>query len=117
MELVAFVGYDKESWGQITGLIRHGTWDKVVLVKNAQGNEFPSMDGVEEIPLDTTKPLLEVKANLLALLKPRLSDLEACVSIASGTGKEHMALISALLALPTGIRLVAFTKNGIEFVN
>ena len=34
----------------------------------------------------------------------------------SGMGKEHMALISALLKLGVGIRLMALTKNGIEEV-
>jgi len=34
MELVAFLGDDKENWGQITGLINHGDWDKVIIVKN-----------------------------------------------------------------------------------
>jgi len=32
-------------------------------------------------------------------------------------GKEHMALISSLLSLPVGIRLVVFTKAGVEFIN
>jgi len=32
----------------------------------------------------------------------------------SGSGKEHMALLSALLKLGLGIRLVSFTNNGIK---
>ena len=45
------------------------------------------------------------------------NDFEIALSIASSTGKESMALISALLCIPVGIRLVAFTKNGIDFIN
>jgi len=51
-------------------------------------------------------------------LKTKLdSAFEVAVSLASGNGKEHMALISALLSIPVGIRLVVYTKNGIEFIN
>lgn len=117
MELVATVGLDKESWGQVTGLMNHGTWDRIVLIKNKLALDFPVPEGVEAIFIDTAQPLTEIKAYLVEKLKTMLSEFDACVSIASGTGKEHMALISALLAIPTGIRLVAFTKKGIEFVN
>jgi hypothetical protein len=39
------------------------------------------------------------------------------LSIASGNGKEHMAIVSALLSIPVGVRLVVYTKEGIEFIN
>lgn len=117
MELVASVGLDKESWGQVTGLINHGTWDKVILIKNKLALDFPVPEGIEALFIDPSQPLTEIKNALIEKLKPLLSEFDACVSIASGTGKEHMALISALLAIPVGIRLVAFTKKGVEFVN
>lgn len=117
MELVASVGLDKESWGQVTGLINHGTWDKIILIKNKLALDFTVPEGIDVIYVDTTTPLFDLKQDLIQKLKPLLSEFDACVSIASGTGKEHMALVSALLGIPTGIRLVAFTKKGIEFVN
>lgn len=117
MELVATVGLDKESWGQVVGLINHGTWDKIILIKNKLALDFAVPEGVEALFIDTTQPLTEIKTSLVEKLKPLLSEFDACVSIASGTGKEHMALISALLAIPVGIRLIAFTKKGVEFVN
>lgn len=41
--------------------------------------------------------------------------MEVALSIASGTGKEHMALISALIDMPVGIKFTALTKDGIIF--
>ncbi len=117
MELVAFLGADKETWGQVTGLINHGEWDKVVLVKNKQVEDYPTPKNGEIITIDASQPLLELKRELMEKLGSKIGDLEVALSIASGSGKEHMALISALLSLPTGIRLVAFTKNGVEFIN
>ena len=39
---------------------------------------------------------------------------EAAVNLISGNGKEHMAVISALMKLGLGIRLIALTPNGIK---
>ena len=44
-------------------------------------------------------------------------DFEVAISLASGNGKEHMALISALLSIPVGIRLVVYTKEGIKYIS
>lgn len=117
MELVALIGQDTETWGQITGLINHGEWEKIILIKTKGAEAYASPKPAEELVLDATRPLLEIKSYLQGALKSRLSGFEANLSIASGTGKEHMAVISALLSIPTGLRLVAFTKNGIEFLH
>ena len=112
MELVAFLGSDKENWGQITALLKRMNWDRVVLVKNKDASDYGTV-----IKINTEKPLLELKDELINELKEKLTgDLEVILSIASGNGKEHMALISALLAIPVGIRLAAFTRNGVQFL-
>lgn len=116
MELVVFIGSDKESWGQIAGIINRGTWDKIIIVKSSQ-DDFPAPEGSIIIKLDSSKSITEMKNYLNLKLKDKFSTFEAHLSVASGNGKEHMALISALLSIPVGIRLVAFTKNGIEFIN
>src|SRR3989344_6814842 len=117
MELVAFLGNDKETWGQVTGLINRGEWEKIILVKSKTADDYESSKDAEIIQVDTSKPLIELKEDLISKLKTKLSGFDAHVSIASGTGKEHMALISALLTIPVGIRLVVFTKNGVETIN
>jgi len=117
MELVAFIGGDKENWGQIAGLIKRGEWENVVIVKSKNSEDFPKPNNGEILNINTDVPLLELKKDLMDKLKPKLKDFEVALSIASGSGKEHMALISALLTIPVGIRLVVFTKNGVEFIN
>ena len=117
MELVALLGQDKESWGQVLGLINHGQWDKVILVKTSKNEFVSSHPNTEEVFIDSSLPILEMKSMLLDKLKSKFSEFEAFLSIASGNGKEHMALISALLTVPVGIRLVVFTKKGIKFAN
>ena len=117
MELVAFLGNDKEAWGQVTGLVNRSDWDKIILIKTKEAKEFPTPKNGESIVIDNTKTLIDLKEDLMSKLKGKFSGLDVSVSIASGNGKEHMALISALLSLPVGIRLVVFTKKGVEWIN
>jgi len=117
MELVAFLGSDKETWGQVTGLINHGEWGKIFLIKNKDASTYNVSVKTELITIDSSQPTLELKKELMEKLRNKLGEMEVALSIASGNGKEHMALISALLSLPTGIRLVIFTKTGVEYIN
>ncbi|MEK6908561.1 MAG: hypothetical protein AABX23_00735 [Nanoarchaeota archaeon] len=117
MELVAFLGDDKETWGQVTGLINRGEWEKIILVKSKTSDEYISSKDADIITVDTSKPLVDLKDDMIKKLRPKFSGFDVHVSIASGTGKEHMALISALLSVPVGVRLVVFTKNGVETIN
>ena len=59
---------------------------------------------------------MEMKEEIQKKLKGKIKGTEVALSIASGEGKEHMALISALLNLPVGIRFTALTKDGIIFL-
>jgi hypothetical protein len=116
MELVAFLGNDKENWGQIKALVSRGQWDNVVIVQNKDSGGF-EIENAEIIKIDSEKPLLELKKDLMDKLKDKLKEFEVALSIASGNGKEHMAIVSALLSIPVGVRLVVYTKEGIEFIN
>ena len=117
MELVAFLGADKETWGQITALVNRHEWEKIILVKNKNIEDIAFSKNCEIITVNSEKPMLELKKEIMDKLRGKLGELEVALSIASGNGKEHMALISALLSIPVGIRLVVFTKEGVEFIN
>ena len=118
MELVCFQGQDKENWAQLNALVKRGDWSNVLIIKNKNSEDFPLNDKCKVIEIDANNSLLDIKKELIEKLSGALSkDFEVALSIASGTGKEHMALISALLSIPVGIRLVAFTRSGIEFIN
>ncbi len=117
MELVAFLGNDRENWGQITALLKRMKWDKVIIVKNKNIDEEIDFE-CEKIEVNSSSSIVELKEEMIKKLKEKLArEFEVALSIASGNGKEHMALISALLSIPVGIRIVVYTKNGVEFVN
>jgi len=47
-------------------------------------------------------------------LKGKIRGIEAAVNLISGTGKEHMAIMSALLKLGLAIRFVTLTDSGVR---
>lgn len=116
MKLVAYVGNDEGNWGQITAIMKKMQWDKIILVKNRDVEGFPD-EGCEVISVKNELPISELAESIKEKLKGKLSgEFEVALSIASGSGKEHMAMISGLLSIPVGIKIVAFTKEGVNFL-
>lgn len=117
VELVALLSSGKGTWGQVAGLINRGDWEKVLLVcskfASSKIKKFEFSKKAEIITIDFDRPILEVIEELRKKLKGKFVGVEVALSIASGEGKEHMALISALLSLPVGIKFVALTRDGI----
>jgi len=115
MELIALLSTGQGTWAQVAGLIKQGQWDRIILVGDNYAKEFAVGKEVEFITVDIGASLKELKEEFSERLKPKISGLEVALSIASGTGKEHMALISALIDMPVGIKFTALTKDGIVF--
>jgi len=114
MELVALLSTGKGSWGQVAGLMRKGEWEKIYVVGASFAKEF-SVTGIpfEFIEYDPNKDLMQLKKEFEKKLKEKIEGMEVALSIASGNGKEHMALQSALLGIPVGVRFTALTTKGI----
>ena len=114
MELVALLSTGKGTWGQVAGLMQKGEWEKIIVVGPAFASEFQAQ-GIpfDFIEFDSSKPLIQLKKEFSKKLKGKFDGLEVALSIASGNGKEHMALQSALLSLPVGVRFTALTKDGV----
>lgn len=113
MELVALLSTGKGTWAQISGLMKYGEWDKVILIGSDFAKEFTHEKKFEFIKVDLDQKLKELRDDLLKKLKGKINGTETALSLASGDGKEHMALISALINLPVGIRFAALTKEGV----
>lgn len=116
MEFIALLSGGEGTWSQISGLMKHGDWEKIILIGDDFAKGFVHEKKFEFIKIDLSKKLLELRDELKKKLSGKFDEMEVAVSIASGDGKEHMALCSALLALPMGIRFVALTKEGITYL-
>ena len=103
MELVALVSSGQGSWAQVSGLMKYGEWDKIILIGSDFAKQFTHEKKFEFIQVDLNKKIKELRDELLEKLKGKFDGTEVALTIASGDGKEHMALISALINLPVEI--------------
>ncbi len=113
MELIALLSTGQGTWAQVSGLMKYGNWEKIILIGNDFAKTFTHEKKFEFVKIDLDQKLVELRDDLKKKLKDKISGMEVACSIASGDGKEHMALISALINLPVGIRFAALTKEGI----
>ena len=112
--LLAFLSTGKGTWGHVSRIIDGETWEKVILLTNEYGKEnFNAKDNVELISLDFNKGMTEIRDEISEILRKKINS-EIAVNFASGSGKEHMALLGALMKSGIGFRLVALTKQGVE---
>jgi len=113
--LIACLSTGKGTWGHVNRVINDGNWDKVFLITNEYGKENFSADNKTElIAINMNQGLKEIRDEIMNKLKGKIKDTEVAVNLVSGAGKEHMALVSAILKLGIGIRLIALTKEGVE---
>ena len=116
MELICLLSKDEGSWAQISGLMKYGNWEKIVLVGGEKAKTFGHEKEFEFVKIDLDKKLVNLKEEFSKKLKGKFDGMEVACSIASGNGKEHMSLVSGLLGLPMGVRFVALTKDGIVWL-
>jgi hypothetical protein len=117
MELIVLLSSGKGTWGQVAGLVNRGSWDKVIFIVNDffkdMVKKFDFAQKGELMTIDFNKPIKEVIPSIKEKIKEKVKGTEVALSIASGNGKEHMALISALIQVPVGIKFVALVQEGI----
>ena len=115
--LIALLSCGKGTVAHVAKVIEGQEWEHVYLLKTSEfQGEIPKKENVEIITIDTGKMLPEIIQDIKKSLSGKVSITETAVNIISGDGKEHMALLSALLSLGAGIRFVAFTREGVREV-
>jgi hypothetical protein len=112
VELVALLSKGEGTWAQVAGIVKRGEWENVILVGGDFAKQF-KLDTPHEFIEISSSRLVDMKNEMYEKLKNKIKGTEVALSIASGDGKEHMALISALLSIPVGVRFTALTKEGI----
>ena len=115
-QLIACLSTGKGTWKEVTSLINSENWDSIFLITNDFGKEkFTSMSKkTEMIVFNFDQDLKQLRDEIKLKLKPKIRGTEVAVNFVSGSGKEHMALVSALLQLGVGIRFVTHAASGTE---
>ncbi|MDD5086789.1 MAG: hypothetical protein PHV16_03475, partial [Candidatus Nanoarchaeia archaeon] len=78
--------------------------------------KFSCSKQADFIVIDINKDLNEIIEEIRKNICNKIPDTEVAVNIISGTGKEHMALISAVLKSGLGIRFVSASENSLKEV-
>lgn len=116
-DLIACLSTGKGTWGHVQKVIEGMEWNRIFLITNdAFKDKFNSSKEVEMILVDTKKTITEMATDIKKALEGKISDLEVGLNIVSGEGREHMAVISALLQLGLGIRLVVLSREGVRVI-
>ena len=105
---------DEKGLSHVTSLINNQDWDNIFVITNQENQNLKFSKKSELIKIDLTKPVSEIIENIKRELNGKFSDLEVALNIVSGNGKEHMAILAALLKLGVGLRLMAVTKDGVS---
>lgn len=113
--LIACLGSDQRMWPEyLQKLVEGENWETVFIVGQSDG--FKCSKQTFFIMADTKLPLAVLTEKIREKIQGKIMDTEVAVNIALGTGKEHMALISAVLKTGLGVRLVAYTPEGVKEV-
>ena len=115
-KLVVSVGLGKGTWSQVVFLIENEDWEEIFVVADSRSAElFKCKKEFKTILIDSTLSLTKLTETIMFKLQGRIGFGDVGVNFISGIGKEHMAILSALLKLGGGIRPVFW--NGETVVN
>src|SRR3989338_7358514 len=113
--LVVCFLFGEENQRHVERLINGQDWSNVIIIRNELGRKnFKSAKEIDWVVVDFQKPVFELIVDIQKGIKGKLNDLEVALNLVSGNGKEHMAILSALIKSGLGIRLMAVTKEGIK---
>lgn len=114
-ELVACLSTGKGTWMPVIQLINDQEWDNIFLIGTEFAREkFTPTKEVEFIIIDPRQPPKQMVKDIVGQLGPKIKGTQVALNMTSGTGNEHMAVLSALLKLGLGIRLATITEQGFD---
>ena len=110
---IAVLGKGRGTWGHVSRLIREEEWGKILLISNEFGKENFSAEAENiEWVLMNSRAGFDILKNAI---KEKLPKGEITVSLISGTGKEHMALLAALKEAKRDFEIVVLTGDGTKY--
>ena len=115
-DLVCCLSTGKGTWLEVAKLINMYEWRNIFLITNDFGKEkFTSPKPVKFIIIDPNKDTDNMKKIISEALSGKISG-DIALNITSGSGVEHMALLTALMNLGVGLRFVIPTNSEIKEV-
>ena len=71
MELVALLSTGKGTWAQVSGLMKYGEWDKIIVIGDDFARDFKHEKPFEFIKIDLSKKIKELREEILKKLSQK----------------------------------------------
>jgi len=103
------------SYNHVKKLSEREEWSKIIIVTDNKNKvNFAHDKNLFVIEMDFTQPIDDLVRDLSGELRKIITSHEVALNFVSGKGKEHMALISSIMKVGVGFRLIACTRAGVE---
>ena len=115
--LIACLSTGKGTWAEVNKIAQSQEWNKVFLITNQFGKEnYTPGKNMELILVDSfpDTPTTIITEQIKKQLKDKISDFEVALNLASGSGKEHMAVLEAVMQMGLNFRLVTVNRNNVD---
>ena len=113
--LIACLSTGKGTWSEVNRVMQAQPWEKIFLITNTFGQEnFTPQPNVELVVLETFRETPEMVEIIKQQLQGKILDFEVGLNLASGSGKEHMAILEAVMQLGLNFRLVTVQNGQVE---
>jgi len=112
--LVATLGKEKGTKLHLEEVIKKEEWEKIIIISENNERVKLKTEKIFYLDVNIKKRLPELSKEIKKELKSKLSGIEIALNIISGSGKLHLAVLSAILKLGYGIRFIALTEDGIK---
>lgn len=107
-DLVACLSTGKGTWVNVLQLVKKEDFENVFLIVNSWAKENLKLErpNLSMVVVDGNDKVQIISDKIINGLKGKIKDFEVAVNIDSGSGKEHTAIITALMKLGLAIRFV-----------
>ena len=114
--LLACLSTGKGTWSEVSRLIQAQPWPNIFFIPNQFGKEnfTGKPENVQLLVLNLDMDCSSLTQEIKKQLKDKISDFEVALNLTSGSGKEHMALLEAVLEMGLNFRLVTVINNQFE---
>ena len=114
-DLVACLSTGKGTWTSVLQLVKKEDFENAFLIVNSWAKENLKLErqNLHLLVVNANDKVSVIRDKIIKELEGKIKDLEVAVNIDSGSGKEHTAIITALMKLGLAMRFVSFEGGGI----
>ncbi|MBN2052927.1 hypothetical protein JW756_05460 [Candidatus Woesearchaeota archaeon] len=118
-DLVACLSTGKGTWTGVLKLISKLEFDNIFLVANQWSKENLKIkkQNIHFIIINSEDNTSKIRDSITSQLEGKIKGFDVAVNLDSGTGKEHTAIITALIKLGFALRFVVAEGDEIEEVS